>query len=578
MVGGDMKATRKIKQNNLTQLFSMIILIIAINIIAAFSFLRFDLTAEKRYSISETTKKILKDQDDFISIKVYLEGQLPANYKRLNNATRELLDEFRAYNKDVQFEFIDPSDNEDKNERLKLFKELAQQGLAYNNIPVENKDGYAQKIIFPSAMITYHDKSIPINLIQTSRKVPTDADLNNSIQNLELTFINAIRKLTSKRVPTIVFSIGHGEADQAHTADIAMALNNSYTVGQLPIDGNLSALTKRLRKDSSESMLIPRYDLLIIAKPDSAFNDKDLFIIDQYLMHGGKIMWLVDQVDANMDSLRVNTSTYGMHKNMRLQEMLFSYGVRINSNLVLNRNALAIGTAEGQLRIWDYFPIAMPQEGSVITQNLNAVKTKFVNSIDLVGHKGVKKTVLLKTDQKSRIVPAPAMIDLVDIIYKGPNPALYNAPAQNIAVLLEGKFPSYFQHRPISPLISGNKMFDIKYESPETKQIVISDGDIILNQVRETNDGLRPYPLGYDRYTQKYFDNKKFILNAINYMLGDEMMIQLRNKEFKIRLLNQEKIKNNRLKWQLFNTAFPIILIVLLGVIIGIVKRRKYAK
>lgn len=578
MVGGDMKATKKAKQSNLIQLVSLIVLIIAINIIASFSFMRFDLTAEKRYSISQTTKSILENQDDFISIKVYLDGQLPANYKRLHNATRELLDEFRAYNKDVQYEFIDPTENEDRDERLKLFKELAQQGLAYRNIPVENKDGFAQKIIFSSALITYRDKSIPINLIQSGRKVPTDADLNNSIQNLELTFINAIRKLTSKRIPTIVFSIGHGEADQAHTADIAMALSNTYTVGQIPIDGNIAALTKRMRKDSTETMLLPRYDLLIIAKPDSAFSDKDLFIIDQYLMHGGKIMWLVDQVSADMDSLRHSTHTIGMNMNLGLQEMLFSYGARINSNLVLNRNALSIGTAEGTLRTWDYFPIALPTKGSIITENLNAVKTKFVNNIDLVGYKEVKKTVLLKTDLQSRIVPAPAFIDLVDIIYRGPNPALYNAPAQNIAVLLEGKFHSYFVHRPITPLISGNKMFDVKYESPETKQIVISDGDIIQNQVMETANGIRPYPLGYDRYTQKYFDNKKFILNAVNYMLGDEIMIHLRNKEFKIRLLNKEKIKNNRVKLQIINTVLPIVLIILLGLILGFIKRRRYAR
>jgi ABC-2 type transport system permease protein len=295
-------------------------------------------------------------------------------------------------------------------------------------------------------------------------------------------------------------------------------------------------------------------------------------------MHGGKIMWLVDKVQADMDSLRHETSTIGLSKNLRLQEMLFSYGARINSNLVLNRNALAIGTAEGTLRTWDYFPIALPQKGSLITNNLNAVKTNFVSSIDLVGTKEIKKTILLKTDNHSRIVPTPALIDLIDIIYRGPNPALYNAPAQNVAVLLEGKFISYFQHRPITSLISENKMFDIKYESPETKQIIISDGDMIQNQVMESANGIRPFPLGYDRYTKKYFDNKKFILNAINYMLGDEIMIHLRNKEFKIRLLNKEEIKNNRVMWQLINTVFPILLIILLGLILGLLKRRKYAR
>ena len=573
-----MKATRKIKQNNLVQLFSIILLIIAVNIIGSYSFIRFDLTAEKRYSISETTRTILKEQDDYISIKVYLDGALPSEYKRLKNATKELLDEFRAYNKDIQYEFIDPTENENKKERIKFVKELAKEGLAYYNVPVENKDGFAQKIVFPSAMISYHDKSIPINLLESSRKVPTSKDLNNSIQNLELNFMSAIRMLTSKRIPTVVFSVGHGEADQAHTADIAMDLAKSYHVGQILIQENFAALTKRIKMDSTNSKLIPRYDLLIIAKPDSAFSDKDQFIIDQYLMHGGKIMWLVDKVQTDMDSLRHDTKTIGMNKELNLDEMLFSYGARINSNLILNRNALAIGTAEGNLRTWDYFPIALPVKGHPITENLNAVKTKFVNSIDLVGSDKIKKTVLLKTDNHSRIAPSPVLIDLVDIIYRGPNPALYNAPAQNIAVLLEGKFTSHYVYRPITPLIGNNKMFDVLYESPETKQIVISDGDLIQNQVMETANGLRPLPLGYDRYTQKYFDNKKFILNAVNYLLGDEIMISLRNKEFKIRLLDKTKVTNDKLKWQLINTVFPVLLIIIMGLIFGFIKKRKYTR
>jgi len=573
-----MKATKKIGQGNIMQIVSIVLLIIAVNIIGSYNFMRFDLTAEKRYSISETTTTILKNLDDYITIKVYLDGDLPAEYKHLRNSTKELLDEFRAYNKDIQYEFINPSESDDKKERKKLFKELAQKGLSYFNIPIENKDGFAQKIIFPSALITYKGKSIPITLLESGRKVPTVADLNNSIQNLELNFMSAIRKLTSKRIPTVVFSTGHGEADQAHTADIAMALSKSYHVGQILIDENFAALTKRIKMDSTDSKLIPRYDLLIIAKPDTAFSDKDQFIIDQYLMHGGKIMWLIDRVQANMDSLRQNTSFVAMNKDLHVMEMLFSYGVRLNSNMVLNRNALAIGTAEGALRTWDYFPIALPVKGSIITENLNAVKTKFVNSIDLVGSDKIKKTVLLKTDKKSRISPSPVLVDLIDIIYRGPNPALYNAPAQNIAVLLEGKFTSHYVYRPISPLIGNNKMFDVLYESPETKQIVISDGDIIQNQVMQTANGLRPLPLGYDRYTQKFFDNKKFILNSVNYLLGDEIMIHLRNKEFKIRLLDKQKVANGRLKWQLINTAFPVVLIILLGIIIGFIRKRKYAR
>ena len=295
-------------------------------------------------------------------------------------------------------------------------------------------------------------------------------------------------------------------------------------------------------------------------------------------MHGGKIVWAVDAVQADMDSLRHNTSTIGMPMDLGISEILFKYGVRLNSNLILNRNALAIGTAEGELRTWDFFPFALPVKNHIITDNLSAVKTNFVSSIDTVGSTSIKKTILLQTDRNSRLMPAPALIDLVDIIYRGPNPALYYKPQQPIAVLLEGEFTSVFENKMIDPrIMAQKKMLDIQYKSPATSQLVISDGNIIKNQLMNTANGTSPYPLGYDRYSKRMFDNKKFLLNAINYMLGDNTLIKLRNKQYKIRLLSKDKVTKEKLKWQLINTIFPIALIALLGIIIGIIKRKKYA-
>jgi ABC-2 type transport system permease protein len=294
-------------------------------------------------------------------------------------------------------------------------------------------------------------------------------------------------------------------------------------------------------------------------------------------MHGGKVVWALDMVKANMDSLRYSTSTLGMPIDINLNELLFKYGARINSNLVLNRNAMEIGTAEGTLKRWDFFPLALPVKGHIITKNLTAVATRFVSTIDIVGSKDIKKTVLLKTDKRSRIMPAPALIDLMDIIYRGPNPALYNQSGQNIALLMEGSFHSVFENRVLDPRIMANsQLFDIKYNSENTSQLVLSDGNIIENQVMETANGKVPYPLGYDRYSKKMFDNRKFMLNAINYMLGDNALIKLRNKQYKIRLLDKAKISNERLKYQIINTVLPIGTIILLGLIIGIVRKRKY--
>jgi ABC-2 type transport system permease protein len=296
-------------------------------------------------------------------------------------------------------------------------------------------------------------------------------------------------------------------------------------------------------------------------------------------MHGGKVIWAVDFVEANMDSLRYATSTLAMPLDLNLQEILFSYGARVNTNLVLNRNAMEIGTAEGVLKPWDFFPLALPTKGNPITQNMNSLSTSFVSSIDTVGSSSIRKTVLLKTDLNTRIMPTPALVDLVDIIYRGPNPALYNRLPQPIAVLLEGSFTSIFENRIIDPRIMNNKeLFDIQFHSLPTSQLVISDGDLLKNQVMETADGLMPYPLGYDRFSKRTYDNKKFMLNAVNYMMGDDALIQLRNKQYKIRLLNKERISNEKLKWQILNTSIPILLIIVMGLIINIVKRRRYAR
>lgn len=563
---------------NMIQLLSLIVAIIGINIIAQFYFGRYDLTTEKRYSVSETTKGIIENIDDIVYVKVYLDGDLPANFKKLKNSTRELLDDLRAYNSNIMYEFINPSEDENKENRQKLYKELVDNGLAYYNIPVENKDGFAQKTVFPSALITYRDKSIALNLLTSNRKVPVDSEIDNSIQTLELKMVNTLGKLTKRRIPSVVFTVDHGELNNYETADIAYELSKMYEVGQIKIGKQLTSLMRRVKIDSVTSKMIPNFDLLIIAKPTIAFDMKDLFLIDQYIMHGGKVVWAVDAVEANMDSLRYSTSTIGMPVDLGLAEMFFKYGLRLNSNLILNRNALAIGTAEGELRTWDFFPHALPVKGSIITNNLSAVKTHFVSSIDTVGSLSIQKTVLLQTDRNSRLMPAPALIDLVDIIYREPNISLYHKPQQPIAVLLEGEFSSVFENRMIDPrIMEQKKILDIEYKSVATSQLVISDGDIIRNQLMASAQGKSPYPLGYDRYSKRMFDNKKFLLNSINYMLGDKALIKLRNKQYKIRLLNKDKVANEKLKWQLTNTIVPIGLIIIMGIIIGIIKRRKYA-
>lgn len=564
------------KYNSFLSLSIVLIAIIAINIIVQYNFIRIDLTFDKRYSLSKGSIEKIKSIDDIIFIKVYLEGDLPADFKMLRNSTKEILDEFRAYNSNIQYEFINPSEKDDKTERFKVYRELAKEGLAYYNIPVENKDGFAQKTVFPSVMIRYKELSYPMNLLVSSRSVPTEADINNSIQKLELNFLTAIHYLTAPRLKSIAYTTGHGELPPLETADLAMELSKSYLVSQVEIKGQINALNKRISIDSTRTEIENRYDLIIIAKPDSAFNERDKFILDQYLMHGGKIIWALDAIDVSMDSLRDKTTTIGLPYELNLDDMLFKYGVRIKDNLVLNRNALEIGTAEGALRRWDFFPLALPVSGSIINTNVDAIKTQFVSSLDTINNGLSKKTILLKTDNNCRLMPSPAVVDVVDIIYRRPNPALYIKPAQNIGILIEGKFKSNYENRIEDPRIYNNKDFKIQYLSEPTSMVVFSDGDLFRNQIIEQSTGPYPLPLGFDRYTQKMFDNKKFLLNTINYMLGDTDLIQLRSKEFKIRLLNKDKLIKEKSKWQIINIALPLFVILILGLFTFFIKKFKY--
>jgi len=572
----------KTKRNNKIQSFYnfsiIFISIIALNIIVQYNFFRIDLTSDKRYSLSESTKDKIESLEDIIFIKVYLEGDLPADFKMLRNATKEILDEFRAYNTNIQYEFINPSSNDDKNERFKVYRQLASEGLAYYSIPVENKDGFAQKTIFTGAMVTYRETSIPVNLMVGSRSVPTNADINNSIHKLELTLLTAIHYLTTEKPKSIAFTTGHGELDNLEIADIAYELSQSYLVDQVELNGKINALSKRVGIDSTKSVIENKYDLIIIAKPDSFFDERDKFVIDQYIMHGGKVMWLIDAIQVSMDSLRQKTTTIGLPNELNLDDMFFKYGIRLKQHLVLNRNALEIGTAEGALRRWDYFPVALPASNHSITTNINSLKTQFVNSIDTISNGIGKKTVILTTDNNCRLMPSPAIVDVEDIIYRRPNPALYTKPAQSLGVIVEGSFKSNYENRIGDPRIINNPDFHIKYQSTPTKMVFFSDGDLIRNQIMEQNSGPFPLPLGYDRFTRKMFDNKKFLLNTINYMLDDNSLIELRSKEFKIRLLDKTKVTNKRLTWQILNTTAPLIFVFVMGFILLIIRKRIYAR
>lgn len=574
----------KVFNSYLLQLIIVIVIIVIVNIVSLYVFTRIDLTSEKRYTLSEPTQELLNKVDDIVYFRVFLDGEFPAGFKRLKRETKELLDEFRAYNKNIEYEFINPSANDDVKERNATYQLLVEQGLKPTNLQVKTKSGMDQQIIFPGALVSYRNNELPIELLDNQLNVPPEAALNNSIQNLEFKFAEAINSLIKNVVPRIAFIEGHGELTDQDTYDISLALSEDYIVDRVRIDGKINSLVNRILVDSvvSKFNIIPAYTAIIIAQPDSAFSGKDRFIIDQYIMYGGKVMWLIDPVFASMDSIQMQENTVSLERNLDLQTQLFNYGAKLNNDLLLDLNAMQIpirtGQMGGQAQIdffpWYYFPIITPTSQHPIVKNLNAIKTQFVSSLDTTSVKGVKKSILLRTSEYTKTEPVPSIISL-QLLQEQPDVITYSGPARPIALLLEGKFRSDFRNRLPQTIVS-DKEIGFKDISEPTSMIVVSDGDIIKNQFHIPQG--YPLPLGYDQFTGETFGNKEFILNAMNYLTDGPGLISLRSREMKLRLLDKTKINADRTLWQLINLLGPVIIVLLAGVILVWLRKRKYSK
>jgi ABC-2 type transport system permease protein len=573
---------RNPRRSNITMLLLGITVIILVNIIAGFIFTRIDLTAEKRYSLSPATKSLLKKVNDVVFFKVYLEGDLPSGFRRLSNETKEMLNEFRAYSKYIQYEFVNPSENVNAKERNAGYQLLTEEGLQPTTLRVNKKGEATQMIIFPGAIVTYKGKEVPVKLLQDQIGQDPEKVLNTSIQALEYNLASAIQKLATRNKPSIAFIEGQGELTRPETIDMEAALAEFYTVDRVTIDSKISSLAFRMKSDTVDNRLINKYKLIIIAKPTKPFSEKDKFLIDQFIMRGGRVLWLIDPVFASMDSLKKYDNTIGIANDINLEDMLFNYGVRLNNNLVLDLTALPIPVKTGQVGNqpkfeffpWFYFPIITPTRNHPVVNGLNAIMTQFVSSIDTVSAQGVRKTILLTTSPYSRTINVPAMIDL-DVLRKEPDQRLYDQGPQAVAALLEGEFTSAYLFR-IPPELADNPELGYRQKSKPTRMIVISDGDVIANQFH-FKEGY-PLPLGFDQYTQQTFGNKELLLNVVNYLTDDSGLISVRSRELKLRLLDSSRIANEKLIWQLLNTVLPVILILLFGLVKFRVRTRKYGR
>lgn len=560
---------RGIRIKDLIKLLLGLVIIVLLNFISSFLFTRFDLTSEKRFTLSPATKDLVKKLDDVVYVKVYLEGDFPANFRRLRNATKEMLDELRAYsNNNIEYEFINPSESTDPQTQNKLYHQLARKGLQPTNLQQKGSGQSSQKIIFPGAILTYKNVELPLQLLKSQIGASPEVMLNNSIEGLEYDFAKTIRDLTVKVKPQLAFIEGHGELEEIEVDDITRSLMESYDVKRIRINGQLKSLNGM--------------KAIIIARPDSVFSEKDKFIIDQFIMKGGKVIWLIDGINASMDSLKDNPNTFAMANTTNLEDQLFTYGVRINANVLMDLQSAPIPVVTGytgnqpkqSLLPWYFFPLVTSTTKHPIVNNLNAIKFEFASSIDTVSAKGVKKTILLTSSQYTRQLFSPVRISL-EIIKDEPDVRQYNKPHQILSLLLEGNFKSVFKNR-IPANIEGSKDIAFKDKSVPTKMIVISDGDLIKNTVkRSTNQIL---PLGYDRYTGQTFGNKNFLLNAVDFLCDDSGLITVRAKELKLRLLDHTKVEAEKTKWQMINTLLPIFVVLIFGVIQNYLRKRKYAK
>lgn len=573
---------KNIRKANILQLVVAFLFIILMNIIGSFLFYRIDLTTEKRFTLSKATREMVKNLDDVVYFKIYLEGDFPAPFKRLQKETREILNEFRAYSDNIQYEFVNPSEGNDKRATGMLYNQLVKKGIVPTQLQNRAADGVETKVIFPGAIVTYKQKELPLQLLMSNINLGTEDVLNASIQTLEYNIASVIKKLQTITKPKIAFIEGHGELDLDRVFSITNDLKPFYDIERIRLDGQINALREfSMDSTTGKTAIWNKYSAIIIAKPDSVFSQKDKFIIDQYVMRGGNVLWLVDPVFAEMDSMSAKGETIGIINELNLSDMFFKYGVRFNTNLLQDLNAVPIPIMTGkvgnqpqmEMIPWFFFPIITPLTNHPISKNLNSIRTEFVSSIDTVGDPAIRKTILLTTSQYTKQINVPAIISL-NVLKHKPDKREFGLNSVPVAVLCEGNFTSVFKDRMDGDMDTNILISFIDKAQKPSKMVFVSDGDVIKNQMSKQG----PLPLGYDKYTQMNFGNKDFILNVMNYLCGDETLMQVRAREVKNRPLDPTKIQRDKFYWQMFNISTPLILIILMGILFAYLRKRKYSK
>jgi len=590
------KKTISRKRGMIQKALVALVIILFLNVLADKVYKRIDLTKEGRFTLSESTKRLINKVDDKAYVTIYLDGDLPLEYKRLKSATRDMLNEFRLESSgNIIFDFEDVLSDKDIKEKESILKDIYKRGLSIERPETKPDEAPSEKFIIPAGVVYYKGNEYPLNLMKREFGKPLEVEINGSIELLEYEIGNVLRKAVVGQEVKLAFTAGHGELNEIETADVANELASFYKLDRINLNLLDSNCYKIFTKDVADNpdkevftilvegliRKLSAYQGLIIAKPTKPFTEPEKFIIDQYIMNGGKVIFLVEDLVAEMDSVAKYGQVVTTSQNHNLGDMLFHYGIKVKPSLIQDLQSHGIPAINQQTNRpgfwpWMFYPLFNAIDDNPVSKNLENVWGQYCSALDTTKTKALRKTVLLRSSQQSRVAHNPVLISL-DLLKVKPDPVNFRKGNQIAALLVDGTFTSPFRYR------SGvKKAFDIPFKDSvgSNAMIVIGDGDLIRNQV--TSDG-QVYPLGHDKYGSKHFGtpvvfaNKKFFLNCVDYLCDESNLIEVRSREVVLRLLDKGKVKRDKLFWQSLNMVLPIILIIVFGLINTFIRKRRWS-
>ena len=548
----------------------VVILLILVNLLASSLYLRADITNDKRYTLSENTRHLLKGWNKRMNVDLFLAGNLPPGMQKLQYATTRMLDEFgRITGNEIRYNIVDPAEVTDSEEKKAMVHYLSERGIMPVNLNRKTEDEtLSQQIIFPGLLVYDDSTEVSVSLLQNVPGYTANENINHSVEALEYELTRALRLITRKSKKTVGFLTGHGELPYPELMDISRTLLYYYNVDFVSADS--------LADDLS------RYDVLIVAKPTQDFSERDKYIIDQYVMYGGNVLWCVDEVEVNHDVLKEQETTFAVYRPLNIEDMLFKYGVRINPDLLLDGNCVLVPVVTGMNGAapqyspgaWYYSPLLLPEKQNPLTAGIQPVRVDYANSIDTVGsNDGLKKTILLTTSRYTAELKTPCPVSL-SVTEEKMTEQMFNKSYRPVAVMIEGDLSSLFRYNKRS---TEALKVPFKPESENSRLIVISDGDILRNQVRGVGENATVIPLGYDEYSGQMYGNRDFIVNCVNMLCDDEGWMQLRGRHLSLYLLDKTRLKSERGYWEMLNMLLPLGLVMAGGGLFLFCRRKKYS-